>query len=232
MSWRNSNHKRIYVKHFGKIPKDKNGRVYDIHHIDGDHKNNDPTNLIAIPIQDHYEIHLSHNEFDAARLIALRMNKSPREISELSRKAALQKFANGTHHFIAINKKGRPDMKGENNPMRNPEVAKKVSEKQIGKIVSDETRQKQSESHKKRTKIKCVYCDKLMCKLNHDKWHGERCTHNPNYNEDKQMDRSTNFILNNPSKIKAICEYCNKMISMPNYHRWHGSKCKQNHELY
>ena len=38
-------YRRIYEKHHGKIPKDSDGRSYEIHHIDGDHNNCDISNL-------------------------------------------------------------------------------------------------------------------------------------------------------------------------------------------
>jgi hypothetical protein len=49
--------RKIYEDYFGPIPKDSDGRSYDIHHIDGDHSNNHPSNLKAVTIQEHYDIH-------------------------------------------------------------------------------------------------------------------------------------------------------------------------------
>lgn len=43
-------YRKIYVNHFGPIPKDITGRSYEIHHIDGNHLNNDPNNLKAVSI--------------------------------------------------------------------------------------------------------------------------------------------------------------------------------------
>jgi hypothetical protein len=54
---RTTNHRKIYENHIGKIPIDETGRTYEIHHIDGNHSNNDPINLEAITIQEHYDIH-------------------------------------------------------------------------------------------------------------------------------------------------------------------------------
>ena len=42
-------YRKIYEENFGPIPKEPNGRSYEIHHIDGNHSNNDPSNLIAVP---------------------------------------------------------------------------------------------------------------------------------------------------------------------------------------
>ncbi len=50
-----ANYRRIYEKHYGvKIPKD-----YDIHHIDEDRENNDPSNLLALPRQLHRKWHFA-----------------------------------------------------------------------------------------------------------------------------------------------------------------------------
>lgn len=42
----------IYQKHIGKIPKG-----FEIHHIDGDKFNDDPSNLIALSHKEHVELH-------------------------------------------------------------------------------------------------------------------------------------------------------------------------------
>ena len=38
-------YRTIYENHFGPIPKDSDGRSYEIHHIDGNNKNDDLKNL-------------------------------------------------------------------------------------------------------------------------------------------------------------------------------------------
>jgi hypothetical protein len=97
--------RKIWEKHYGEIPVDKQGRTYEIHHIDGDRSNNDITNLLCISIDEHYEIHMSNGEFKAASLIAWRM-KNPEKYmkaKELSRKrtSEIQKelVEKGLHHL-------------------------------------------------------------------------------------------------------------------------------------
>ena len=51
------NYRKIYKQYYGPIPKDEFGRRYDIHHIDGNHDNCDASNLKAVTIQEHYDIH-------------------------------------------------------------------------------------------------------------------------------------------------------------------------------
>ena len=67
--------RNIWLQHHEYIPKDVNGKSYEIHHIDGNHENNDINNLLAIPINMHYEIHYLQNDYLACNLIAERINK-------------------------------------------------------------------------------------------------------------------------------------------------------------
>jgi hypothetical protein len=81
-------YRKIYETHYGPIPKDEDGRSYEIHHIDGDDSNNDPSNLVALSLQAHYDLHFSQGDFGACRLmIKQRLNRTPEEISEVSRLA-------------------------------------------------------------------------------------------------------------------------------------------------
>ena len=95
-----TNYRKIYEKHFGPIPKEEDGRTYDIHHIDGDRSNNIPENLVALTIQQHYELHEKQSDWYACWKLAVKMRKSPEEISELARREANKRVANGTHHWI------------------------------------------------------------------------------------------------------------------------------------
>lgn len=92
-------YRKIYENHYGSIPKDQDGRTYEIHHKDGNHSNSHPDNLIALTIQEHYNIHYSQGDWSACLLISRAMNLSPEEKAELSRKAALERIDNGTHNF-------------------------------------------------------------------------------------------------------------------------------------
>ena len=40
-----TNYRKIYERHYGPIPKDSDGRTYEIHHVDGNHSNNKIENL-------------------------------------------------------------------------------------------------------------------------------------------------------------------------------------------
>lgn len=97
------NYKKIYKQHYGKVPKDEFGRSYDIHHLDGDHNNNSIENLVAVSIQEHYNIHYQNEDWGACVLIGLRMKKSPEELSKLNSLSALKRVENGTHYWKSEN---------------------------------------------------------------------------------------------------------------------------------
>jgi len=68
-------YRRIWKKHYGDIPKDKNGWTYEIHHIDGNRENNSIENLICVSIEEHYNIHLIQGDIAEASAVASRMRK-------------------------------------------------------------------------------------------------------------------------------------------------------------
>jgi len=113
-------YRKIYEHHSGLIPTDNDGRKYDIHHIDGNHKNDSPENLRAVTIQEHYDIHYAQGDWWACQAILMRMNKTPEEISrecsvmvkkrisaglmpwldsEYARERELKKVKGGTHSW-------------------------------------------------------------------------------------------------------------------------------------
>lgn len=53
-------YRRIYEQNFGPIPKG-----HHIHHIDGNHSNNNPENLMCVTAQEHYDIHYSQKDYGA-----------------------------------------------------------------------------------------------------------------------------------------------------------------------
>jgi len=93
-------YKRIYESYYGAIPKDEDGRSYEIHHIDGNHSNNDPLNLVALSIREHYDVHYNQGDWWACLRIGEKMKVSPELISELASKAQKERVINGTHHLL------------------------------------------------------------------------------------------------------------------------------------
>ena len=77
------NYRKLWESIHGIIPKDSSGRTFDIHHIDGNRKNNSIDNLICLSLEDHYKIHLkqfeetkSEKEFRSLIFLSSRINKS------------------------------------------------------------------------------------------------------------------------------------------------------------
>ena len=92
-------YREIYKNHYGPIPIDPTGRRYDIHHIDNDHSNNNPTNLKAVSLQEHYDIHYAQGDFVACWLIARKLKISPEENSKLSSLANKKKVSENRHNL-------------------------------------------------------------------------------------------------------------------------------------
>ena len=100
-------YRKIYENHYGPIPREDNGRTYEIHHIDGDHSNNNPDNLRAVTIQEHYDIHYSQSDFGACFKMAPRLKMTLKEISLLCSLAQKKRVEDGSHNFLGpeLNKK-------------------------------------------------------------------------------------------------------------------------------
>lgn len=63
-------YRKLWIKHNGPIPVDEFGISYEIHHIDGNRANNDLSNLQCVSIAEHFKIHLSQGDYQAALLIS------------------------------------------------------------------------------------------------------------------------------------------------------------------
>jgi hypothetical protein len=81
-------YRKLWESVNGKIPKDKYGRSYEIHHIDGNRKNNSIDNLMCVSIDEHYYIHLKNYEetgnfkdLAACRFLSSKLKKEVKEIS-------------------------------------------------------------------------------------------------------------------------------------------------------
>jgi hypothetical protein len=97
-------YRNIYEHHYGPIPKEESGRSYEIHHIDGNHSNNNPANLKCVSIQEHYNIHYSQGDWAACVKMSSRINLPPDELVALATKNANKLVKTGKHPWVGPNK--------------------------------------------------------------------------------------------------------------------------------
>lgn len=199
-----TNYRKIYENHIGPIPKDGAGRTYDIHHIDGNRSNNTVDNLIALSIQDHYDIHHSQGDWMACWKIGLKMKVSPEELSTLASNASRNRVANGTHNFLG----GELNRQRVENGTHNL-LDKGAAKKRAGQRVSNGTHNflggdLQREIQRRRL---------------------EDGTHNFLGGElqKKRLENGTH----NFTQVWT-CEHCGTTgRNTSNYARWHGTNCKR-----
>jgi hypothetical protein len=72
----------------------------EIHHIDGNHQNNNIENLLAVTPEEHYNIHYQQGDYAAALLITGRVLVDPAVKSKLASLAAVKGNAEGKCGFV------------------------------------------------------------------------------------------------------------------------------------
>lgn len=237
-------YRKIYITHYGPVPIDEFGRRYDIHHIDGNHENNDPKNLVAVSIQEHYDTHYSQKDWGACHKIGLRMKLSPAQLSQLATDSNLERVRNGTHPWVGgeLSRKrvrdGTHNFLGANNPVHKKVAdgthhwfdGTKSSEVQR-KRIADGSHHFLGENHPSR----------IRSKDGTHPWFGGEMQRRT---QRKLVENGTHHLLDgemqrnaglkalregrHPSQIKKICEHCGKEVSIGMYKRWHGDKCATN----
>jgi hypothetical protein len=208
-----SNYRKIYINHHGLIPKDEDNRSFDIHHIDSNHKNNEPNNLIAISIKEHYNIHYNKGEYGAALMIKARMKATPEELSRLGSLEQQKRVKNKTHNMLGgqIQRK-RVERKTHNflgskhnyNQLKNGTHVTQNYESM--KIISEKARTREKEKVEKglhywKSEDYKIFCRERNLKLVNEGRH--------------------------PSQQKSACPYCNKLYAKNHLTRYHGEKCKE-----
>lgn len=170
-----STYRKIYEQQYGEIPKDSDGRSYDIHHIDGNHKNDSPDNLKAVTIQEHYNIHYAQGDWYACLRIAEKMKLSPEEISKLAKKNSRKRLADGSHNLLK-----RSDGSSHasdrvvagthhfltDNPNANGKISKKLIVEKKHNFITN---------HPNKIKVKCPYCLLIGGETNMHRWHFDNC---------------------------------------------------------
>lgn len=206
-------YRKIYEQHFGLIPQDELGRSYEIHHIDGNRKNNDISNLKCVSIQEHYDIHLSQGDYGACFLIAKRLNMSRDEISDLARKAGQKLIQQGRHNWQGdgtlqrrnanrLIGEGKHHFIGDTNP------STKRAQNGTHHWFNTES-QKENQLKRVREGTHHLLGGDISKKLWDSGIHRKRMEDGTHHNT-----------------IKHTCPYCNKMGKGPMMKRWHFDNCK------
>ena len=222
-------YRKIYENHRGPIPKDADGRTYEIHHIDGDHENNDPDNLQCVSIQEHYDIHYSQGDWMACYRMAYRKKLSAAETSELSRKAQQEKVKDGTHPLLREND---PRIQNKTHHFFGGKIARETQKKRVAdgthhflggeiqrRAVEDGTNpflggeiQRKAQQAKVAAKTH-HFCD--------PEWQRKNIA--------AQLQKGTHNFLGPgaPSQCQWTCPHCGKSgRGKGNYTKHHGDKCK------
>ncbi len=158
---RNSGHaRRIWARHNGPIPTDDGGVSFDIHHMNGDWRDNGPANLQALSVHDHYQIHFRQGDWGAAWYIAQRMKLSPadyeiirQKISEAHRgremspewRARISRALTGRKADPTVVEKRRIANTGRKHP---PEFGAAITKRQLGTKATEEARRNMSAAHR------------------------------------------------------------------------------------
>jgi hypothetical protein len=168
------NHRKIWISHYGIIPMDERGKSYDIHHIDGNRRNNAISNLMCVSIQDHFDIHFKQGNFEACKAISLRISNM---------------FFSGYKMSEETKRKCSKSKLGDLNPAKRLDVRKKISESLTGRKIPKEVTEKRLKSRagyrhseetrnkmkKPKEKVKCPWCDKQGGISTMHRWHFNNC---------------------------------------------------------
>lgn len=200
-----SNYRKIYEQHYGPIPKDSLGRSLEIHHIDGDHSNENITNLKLVTIEEHYQIHFDQGDYGACSIMGHRMNLTPAQVSILSSKCQKRLVENGTHHWLGPTHNQNLVESGKH-PFLNKEAARKRNLKRIAEgqhnLIGDKNP-----------------VHKLIAS-------GQHHFQIDNPSKKKIQDGTHHFLNNHPNKIQVTCPNCNKTGGATNMKRYHFENCK------
>lgn len=185
-------HRQIWIDANGYIPTDAFGRTYEIHHIDGNNKNNAIENLKCVSIQEHYNIHYEQGDYEACLRIARRMKMSPEEI-----------------HALAVMggkmKKGMPKTK-----VVCPKCGKVGNKDAMTRWHFDNCGIFQPA--KPATKMTCTKCGKVGSARVMRRWHFDNC------GKEYKLTDTQREAYKKPKK-RVYCEVCNKDVGSSGYYR-------------
>lgn len=188
MSKRTQDYRKIYKQYFGTVPKDTDGRSYDIHHIDGNHNNNSSDNLIAIPIKEHYDKHYAAKDWKACVMIGLRMRLPVEEISMLNSLAAKKRVEEGTHpwttekHASAVSDRIKKAVENGNYHMLGGAIQSKAQRRRAAQGIHQwcgpdaNSQMLKNGTHPSQLEFVCPHCNVTgKGAANAKRWHFDNC---------------------------------------------------------
>jgi hypothetical protein len=198
-------YRKIYENHRGPILRDEFGRTYEIHHLDGNHLNNTPDNLLALSIQEHYNIHYSQGDWSACVLMARKMKLPLGEASRLMSLAQRARVADGTHPFLG------------------GEIQRQNAKRQVAagthNLLGDKTQRQQVENGTHH-----FLGGEIQRKQVENGTHHFLGGKIQRKNNQKRVANGTH-----PFIKSWKCEHCGtEGTGTGNYRRWHGNKCNAN----
>lgn len=206
-----SQYRKIFENHHGSIPVDQTGRKYEIHHKDGNHNNNDPSNLVALTIQEHLNAHHIRGDWAACFRIAQRMKLSPEEIREYARKRTEKQLQQGIHNFQREDVKNKTKARLAEqyslgiHPFQDRERARARA---IARVQNGTHNLLDREAASKRSKARVA---------------NGTCNLVGGSQQRKMLAEGKH-----PSQITQICPHCQKSGKASAMKRWHFDKCPKN----
>jgi len=199
-------YRRIYEQHHGPIPVDNTGKTYDIHHIDGNHNNNDVSNLIALSVVDHFWEHWINGEYGACYKISKRIKLTPEEQSELGRISNIDRIENRTHNFL------KPGFQRETQRRLVENGTHHLLGGELHKqLIKDGRHNFLGEKNPSIARIK-------------NGTHHFLDSEYKRKNSMERVEKGTHHFLN-PKKLE--CPHCGKIGNLGPMKQWHFDKCKQ-----
>lgn len=174
------NYRKIYLHHYGSIPLDEEGRRFHIHHIDGNRKNNNIDNLIALSIKDHYNLHYQQGDWAACLKLAARMREPPHTKSFLASKANQSRIDAGTHIFLDKEYARQRNLdrvkNGTHNLLKREDGSSQSSDRVKQGLHHFVTQNPihnllKSGNHASKIKLSCIFCKKTTSKNQFNKFH-------------------------------------------------------------
>ena len=232
------NYRQIYEQHHGPIPRDKNGRAMEIHHIDGNHNNNNINNLKLVTIEEHYQIHYDQGDYGAAWLIAGKMTLNPQEQSILAKKANQQRIDDGTHNFLDSKMQRKAALKRIEEGTH-PWTDKKAQKERAIKRTTEGKNPFSGGEIQRKSNIKRLE-EKTHNFLNGEmqrKTALKRVKDGTHPFLGGEIQRQSNIDRyargDHPAQVKWTCENCKKQgLGKGNYTRHHGDNCKHKNNKY